>query len=207
MSLYGSNCVVRCTITKGLFISIFLVLLLSKQVAAGRDSNVVEIKFDPARTTIQWTLKDVLHTVHGTFKLQRGFVRFDMNTGKAEGMVEVDARSGESGNSSRDAHMHKLVLESSKYPVIRFRPERVYGELNSTSPHVITVDGSFEIHDLAHPLQLHINVQPDRSGYTAKTHFIVPYVAWGLKDPSTFLLHVSNEVDVDVETTTVAPQP
>ncbi len=208
MSLQGNNRVVRCTAAKGLGISIFLVLLLSKQVAAGsRDSNVVEIKFDPARTTIQWTLKDVLHTVHGTFKLQRGFVRFDMNTGRAEGMLEVDARSGESGNSSRDGHMHKSILESSKYPIIRFRPERVYGELNSNSPHVITVDGIFEIHGLTHPLQLHINVQPDGSGYTAKTHFIVPYVAWGLKDPSTFLLHVSNEVDIDVETTTAAPQP
>ena len=208
MSLQGNHRVVRCTAARWLVISTFLVLLLSKQVAAGgRDSKVVEIKFDPARTTIQWTLKDVLHTVHGTFKLQRGLVRFDMNTGKAEGIVEVDARSGESGNSSRDAHMHKSILESSKYPVIRFRPERVYGELNSTSPHVITVDGIFEMHGLTHPLQLHINVQPDRSGYAAKTHFIVPYVAWGLKDPSTFLLHVSNEVDIDVETTTAALQP
>lgn len=93
-----------------LMISIFLVLLLSKRVAAGgRDANAVEIHLDPARTTIHWTLKDVLHTVHGTFKLQRGFLRFDMNAGRVEGLVDVDARSVKSGNSARNGPLHGAI--------------------------------------------------------------------------------------------------
>jgi polyisoprenoid-binding protein YceI len=204
--LKGDRVVLRM-ITRRLFISIFLVLLLSKQLAAGeRDANIVALNLDPARTTIRWTLKDVIHTVHGTFKLKRGFVRFDMNTGKAEGLMEVDARSGDSGNSSRDAHMHNLILESSKYPVIRFRPERVYGKPNARSAQDITVDGTFELHGSAHPLQLHMNVRPEGNGYSATTHFAVPHVAWGLKDPSTFLIHVSNEVEIDVETAATPAQ-
>ena len=190
------------TIARRFPISIFLVLLLAKQSAAGRDdANVVALNLDPAQTTIRWTLKDVLHTVHGTFKLQRGFVHFDLNTGRADGLIEVNAQSGESGNSSRDAHMHNLILESGRYPFIRFRPERVYGKPNAHSAQVITVDGTFELHGLTHPLQLHLNVRPQGNGYSATTHFTVPYVAWGLKDPSTFLIHVSNEVEIDVETT------
>jgi polyisoprenoid-binding protein YceI len=213
MLIQKSNCLVYRTSARRLIISIFLLLLLAKHSAAStRDSNVMEINLDPAKTTIHWTLKDVLHTVHGTFKLERGFVRIDRNTGRAEGLVEVDARSGESGNSERDAHMHKRVLESKKYPVICFRPERAVGKFNSTSPQVITpqvitVDGIFQMHDQDHPLQIQMAVRSDGNSYSATTHFTVPYVAWGLKDPSNFLLHVNNAVDIDVETTTAPAQP
>jgi hypothetical protein len=200
--------VVRRSFARGLVISIFLVLLLSKRATAGdRDPNVVEIKLDPAKTMIRWTLKDVLHTVHGTFKLRQGFMRVDTNTGGVEGLVEVDARSGESGSSARDAHMYKYILESGKYPVIRFRPEHATGRFNSTSPQVITVEGVFQMHGQDHALQMQLAVRPDGNAYSATTHFTVPYVAWGLKDPSNFFLHVSNEVDIDVETTTAPVQP
>jgi hypothetical protein len=185
--------------------SIFLLLLLAKRGAADdRTSNGMEIHLDPARTAIRWTLKDVLHTVHGTFKLQRGFISIDRSTGRAEGSVDVDARSGESGSPSRDEHMHKYILESSKYPVICFRPQRAFGRLNSASPEVITLDGIFHIHGRDHPLEMQLRVRPNGTAYEATTHFTVPYVAWGLKDPSTFLLHVSGNVEIDVDTATTA---
>jgi polyisoprenoid-binding protein YceI len=191
------------TTARRLIISIFLALLLAKQGAAGgRDPNILIINLDPAKTTIHWTLKDVLHTVHGTFKLQRGFIHIDTDTGRAEGLVDVDARSGESSNSARDAVMHKQILESNKYPFIRFRPEQAFGKFNSNSPQVITMNGQFELHGQDHAMQMQIVVRPNGNGYITTTHFTVPYVAWGLKDPSNFLLHVSHEVDIEVETTT-----
>jgi len=33
---------------------------------------------------------------------------------------------------------------------------------------------------------------------TAATNFVVPYVEWGLKNPSTFILKVSDKVDIDI---------
>jgi YceI-like domain len=191
----------RRTIVKRLIMSIFLLLLLAKRGAAhDHTSNEMDIHLDPARTTIRWTLKDVLHTVHGTFKLQRGSIRIDKSTGRAEGSVDVDARSGESGGGPRDEHMHKQILESTKYPLICFRPQRAFGQWNSASPEVITLDGIFHIHGQDHPFEMELHVRLNGATYEATTHFTVPYVAWGLKDPSTFLLRVSGNVEIDVDT-------
>src|SRR5206468_824467 len=59
------------------------------------------VVFDPTRTTVAFTLGDVLHTVHGSFKLKSGVIHFDSSTGKASGSVVVDATSGESGSGAR----------------------------------------------------------------------------------------------------------
>ena len=77
---------------------------------------------------VAFTLGDVLHTVHGTFALKRGNLRFDPETGKASGEIVVDAASGESGSAARDKRMHANILESARYPEIVFRPDRVEGK-------------------------------------------------------------------------------
>jgi hypothetical protein len=43
-------------------------------------------------------------------------------------------------------------------------------------------------------MQIHI----DGANCSAKTHFIVSYVKWRLKDPSVFILKVAKEVDVNL---------
>ena len=72
--------------------------------------------------TVHCTRDDVLHTVHGTFRLKKGIVHYDSLTGNATGLIEIDATSGESGSSARDQRMHKDVLNSSQYRSITFRP-------------------------------------------------------------------------------------
>jgi hypothetical protein len=43
-------------------------------------------------------------------------------------------------------------------------------------------------------MQIHI----DGASMTAKGHFTVPYVQWGLKDPSWGFLKVAKEVGIDL---------
>jgi polyisoprenoid-binding protein YceI len=159
--------------------------------------------FDPAATKIEFTLGATLHTVHGTMKLKSGEIRFDPATGKASGKVIVDATSAETGNGSRDKKMHKEVLESAKYPEIVFTPTQVTGAIRTIGASQVQVSGEFQLHGQEHPMTLAVNVERGAAGEPAKatTKFVVPYVQWGLKNPSTLFLRVSDHVDMEIDAT------
>lgn len=182
-------------------ICLCLSLLLLNIAANAQQSRVMDITFDPASASIHWTLGAVLHTVHGTFRLTSGVVHLDLNTGEMTGSLVVDATSGESGDSARDQKMHQNVLETSQYGTITFRPVHLNGIFQPNQVQTLTVDGVLNLHGKDHPLQLTVNLRPNSNAMSVATHFDVPYVQWGLKDPSTFVLRVSKEVSVDVEAT------
>ncbi len=149
------------------------------------------------QTKVLFTLGDVLHTVHGTFRLKRGTIHLDDATGQASGELVVDATSGDSGSHGRDSKMHKEILESQKFPEIIFTPQRFKGTLTPTGKSHLDVDGQFTIHGEAHPMTLAIEADFG-NGATADTSFDVPYVKWGMKNPSTFILRVSDKVNIDI---------
>ncbi len=181
-------------------VAVMLVVALAVGSAGAQSSPArATLHFDPAGTKIDWTLKDVLHTVRGTFRLKGGLVTFDEKTGAAQGEIIVETGSGESGNSSRDRRMQKDVLESAKYPEAIFHPEKVTGVVHAGQSQTITVAGTFTIHGADHPLTLQVQTVLNGDTLTAKTSFAVPYVAWGMKDPSTLMLRVAKEVQVDVD--------
>lgn len=180
------------------FCVLALGLTVLPQVAVQAQMAKVTVRLDPATTEIHWTLSGNTHTTHGTFKLKSGQVTFDSGTGVATGELLVDLATGESGNASRDSKMETDVLESSKYPEAFFHPQKVTGALKPGAPQTVSTEGAFNIHGADHPLKLDIQVKLDGNQATATTHFSVPYVAWGMKDPSSFILRVDKEVDINV---------
>jgi len=172
---------------------IALVLLAD---AAFAQPTVIEL--DPAQTRIEFTLGATLHTFHGSFRLKQGTIRFDPATGKASGQIVVDATSGDSGNGSRDSKMHKSVLESVRCPEIAFTPDSVAGALTGPGPWHVEVHGSFRIHGVEHEMTLPVETQVGPDRFTATMRLVVPYVKWGMKNPSTFLLHVDEEVGIEI---------
>lgn len=182
-------------------ICLCLSLLLLNIAAKAQQSHAIDLTFDPASTAIHWTLGAVMHSVHGTFRLKSGVVHLDLTTGEMTGLLVVDATSGESGNSARDQKMHQRILESSQYPTITFRPTHLSGTFQQNQDQTLTVDGVLNLHGQDHPLQLTVNVRPNTNAMSVVTHFNVPYVRWGLKDPSTFVLRVGKDVSIDIDAT------
>ena len=168
-------------------------------VAASLHAQQAVLDLDATQTKVDFTLSDVLHTVHGTFKLKSGSIRFDPATGEARGTLIVDATSGASGSNGRDRKMHKNILESDKYPEITFTPDHFQGHLVAEGDSEIELHGMFAIHGAAHEMVLKTSVHAHGDQMTATTHFLVPYVQWGMKNPSTLMLRVGDKVDIALQ--------
>jgi polyisoprenoid-binding protein YceI len=188
------------------FLAAITFLTLATLAAAAQD---VALQLDSQHTTVAFTLGDVLHTVHGTFHLQRGSLSLhpDPASRKISGEIVVDARSGDSGTSMRDRKMHREVLESDRYPEITFRPDRVDGTMLLQGKSSVKVHGIFNIHGSDHEITVPAEVEMTLDHWTATLHFAVPYVNWGMKNPSTLFLRVSESVDIDVTAAGTVTRP
>jgi polyisoprenoid-binding protein YceI len=167
----------------------------------------VAFRLDPQRTTVNFTLGDVLHTVRGTFKLEEGSLRFNPVSGKLTGEIVVDAKSGASGSGMRDRKMHREVLESDRYTEIAFRPDRIDGSVSLQGKSSVRIHGVFNIHGSEHELTVPAEVEMSSGYWTATLHFAVPYEKWGMKNPSTLFLRVSESVDIDLTATGTMTRP
>ena len=181
-------------------IFIFLVATL-----AWGQAQEATLNFVPSQTTVNFTLGDVLHTVHGSFKLKAGQVRFAPASNAISGEIVVDAASGNSGSTGRDRKMHKEILESARYPEVTFRPHRVEGKVLALGTSLVQVHGMFGIHGAEHDITVPAQVELASDHWSLTVHFAVPYVKWGIKDPSTFILRVEKTVDIDLHA--LGPSP
>jgi polyisoprenoid-binding protein YceI len=179
-------------------------LTVSTLVIAAVTSTAAQekaLQLDPSQTSVNFTLGDVLHAVHGSFQLKRGSLELEPASGKISGEVVVDAGSGQSGSGMRDRKMHKEVLESNRYPEIAFRPDRIEGAVASQGKSSVKVHGMFSIHGVDHEITVPAEVEMAADHWTATVHFTVPYAKWGMKNPSTLFLRVNDSVEVDLTAT------
>ena len=176
-------------------------LAVSAQNAAALDLRSGALELDPSKTLIEFRLPGSFHTTHGTFKLERGTIIADPATGKAGGSIVVDARSGDTGIGARDNDMRESVLEAQRYPEITFDPQHFTLELRSGGQFQATMQGVLTLHGGRHDVALTAQGQLVGDNLTATAHFSVPYVDWGIEDPSVLFLTVAKQVDIDIATT------
>jgi polyisoprenoid-binding protein YceI len=153
---------------------------------------------DPTATEISFTLGARLHTVRGSFALVTGELGFDPETGAASGEIRVDAKSGDTGIDRRDRVMHEEVLDSGRHPLLVLRPERIIESKRDGDALAGRLFARFEVRGVSHPLSL--DFEGKRAGERAslRVRFDVPWVAWGLPDPSNAILSVDDVLSVEV---------
>lgn len=173
-----------------------LLLLLSGPLAA----VPLELRLDPQQTQISFLLPTNTHEVHGLFALDTGVVSFDPETGAASGEIRVRATGAETGNAKRDRKMHQKVLESERYPLFIFRAESVkVPSWHASGRNHVELVGRLDIHGAEHPATwiTDVDIQGDQVEGTATLD--VPFVDWGMADPSFLVFRVEKIVHVEVD--------
>jgi polyisoprenoid-binding protein YceI len=172
---------------------------LPQHAAPPPPANEIVLDIDPAQSKVHWTLGTTLHTVHGTFAFKNGTFHLDPATGKASGEIDVYATSGDSGNDSRDKKMHKEVLESAQYQDVIFRPDLVDGKVAPQGTFIVQVHGIFVLRGREHELTVPVQADLAEDHWTGSANFNVPFIDWGLKNPSSFFLKVEHAVQIQLE--------
>ena len=167
--------------------------------SGGQPAAGVQLVLDPAKSTVHYTVDSTMHTVHGTFNVKSGTMTFDPASGKAGGEVDVYATSGESGNTSRDERMHKEILETKKYPDATFRPTQVEGAVALTGASDLKLRGILNVHGQDHEIVAVVHADMAADHWTGWAKFDVPYIQWGIKDPSNWLLKVKPVVNIEMD--------
>jgi len=153
---------------------------------------------NPDASEVKMKLNTTHEVVNGTFHVQSGSINFDRTHLSISGIVIVAAGSGKTGNGSRDKRMNKEILKVEQFATVSFEPKAYIGTIAASDDSTIQVSGVFTLlgtaHDLTIPMQIHI----DGSRATAKAQFVVPYVQWGVKNPSFFIWKAQNDVAIDL---------
>ncbi len=153
---------------------------------------------NPDASEVKMTLNTTHEVVNGTFHVQSGTIEFDRSGPKMAGSVVVLAGSGNTGNGSRDKRMKNSILKVEQYANVSFEPKSYSGTIAAAGDSTIQVSGVFTLLGSPHEIVVPMVVHLDGASATAKAHFVVPYVAWGVKNPSFLIWKAENDVAIDL---------
>ena len=153
---------------------------------------------NPDTSEVKIMLKTTHELVNGAFHVQSGSIEFDRSTPKMPGSVVVLAGSGKTGNDSRDKKMNKDILKVEQHATVSFEPKTYTGDITLSGDSTIQLTGIFTLLGTPHEITIPILLHLEGTAATAKAHFVVPYVQWGLKNPSFLVWKADNDVAIDL---------
>ena len=176
----------------------FAVFALAAVLAPAALAQHQTFAVNPDASQIKMTLNTTHEVVNGTFHIQSGWIEFDRSAPKISGSVVVVAGSGKTGNDSRDKKMNKDILRVEQYATVSFEPKTYTGSIAPSGESTIQVTGIFTLLGTPHEITIPMLVHLEGTAATAKAHFVVSYVQWGLKNPSFMIWKADNDVAIDL---------
>lgn len=174
------------------------ILLMAALAAVSVQAEQHVLALDPQASKVSFSLKATGHMVEGGLALKSGRITFDPATGAASGEIAIDLASAQTGNKTRDQKMHDEVFETKKHPLAVFRAEKIRGTVPTSGTGQVTLDGTLSLHGSDHKVSLPAKLDVQNGRVKAATQFEIPYVEWGLNDPSVAMLRVAKVVTVKV---------
>lgn len=175
--------------------TVFALAVLLAPVALAQQQTFVA---NPDASEVKMTLKTTREMVNGTFHIQSGSLVFDRGAAKMSGSVVVLAGSGKTGNGSRDKKMTREILEVEQHATVSFEPKSYAGVMAPSGDSTIQATGIFTLLGTPHEITIPILIHLEGTTATAKAHFVVPYIQWGLKDPSFLFWKADKDVAIDI---------
>jgi len=170
---------------------------------AGPRGNAAEpsyrITLDAAASQVTFELGAVFHTVHGHSQVEKSILSYEPHDGTLTGTITVAAAGLTTDNTRRDRKMHEQVLKSAAHPSIVMTLRRADGTLDPENGGYLQIEADLVLLGQPHPISFPVEIRvtdPEHGTVRAEGSFSVPYVAWGLTDPSAVFLRVDKEVRV-----------
>jgi hypothetical protein len=176
----------------------FAVVALALTFAPAALAQHQTFALNPDASEVKIKLNTTHEVVNGTFHIQSGSINFDRTASHISGIVIVAAGSGKTGNDSRDKKMNKDILKVDQFATVSFAPKTYTGTIAASGDSTIQVSGVFTLLGTAHDLTISMQIHIDGFKATAKGQFVVPYVQWGLKNPSFLIWKAENDVAIDL---------
>ncbi len=169
---------------------------LACATAVHADTAVLQL--DPQATRVNFHFGATFKGVRGNLSMREGQITLLPENGLAAGRIVLDLTSAETGVARRDRKMREKILETPAYPLATFYPERVDGHLRREGTSDIQIHGRLDFHGASHEVGIVCAATAHGDQVTANGFFSIPYIAWGLRDPSFFILRVAKEVQVEI---------
>ncbi len=176
----------------------FAVFALASVLAPAALAQHQTFVVNPDASEVKITLNTTHEVVNGAFHLQSGSIEFDPGSHKMAGSVVVLAGSGKTGNDSRDKRMNKDILKVEQYTTVSFEPKTYAGTIALSGDSNLQATGNFTLLGTPHEITIPILVHLEGTSATAKAHFVLPYVQWGVKNPSFLIWKAEDNVAIDL---------
>ena len=95
--------------------------------------------------------------------------------------------------------MHKEILQTQKYPDAIFRPKQIEGKVARDGASDVKLHGLMLLHGSEHEVVALVHAEVEGDRWKGRAKFEVPYVEWGIKDPSNWLLKVKPVVNIELD--------